>query len=174
MMSERSDSFGYLSPFFVPNFWISVKMKRWSSCKQLLQMLAAVGLALLGDGPRVAEVLVDLVVEVVPVGDDEERPVAGHLPQHLLREEDHRKALAAPLRVPEDAQPALVGLDLLQSGDGVVHAEELVVLGDDLDQSALGVVEDGEVLHQVEEPALLACPPDQGFQRDDALARLRC
>ena len=75
-------------------------------------MLAAVGLAVLGDDAGVAEVLVDLVVQLVPVGDDDEGPVAGDLPQDLLREEDHREALAAALRVPEDAEPPLVLLDL--------------------------------------------------------------
>jgi hypothetical protein len=59
------------------------------------------------------EVLVDLVVQVLAVGDDHEGPVAGQLAQHLLGEEDHRVALAAALGVPEDAQLALVLADLL-------------------------------------------------------------
>ena len=80
----------------------------------------------------VGEVAVDLAVQVVTVGDDHERPVAGNLPQHLLGEEDHRIALAGTLRVPEHAELALVLLDVLDGGDGVVDAEELVVLGDEL------------------------------------------
>ena len=71
--------------------------------------------------------------------------------------------------MPEDAEPALVVLDLLQGGDRVVDAQVLVVLGDDLDQPALGVVEDGEVLDQIEEPGLLARSPNQRLQGDDAL-----
>ena len=145
-------------------------MKRWSSGQQLLQVLAAVGLALLGHGPGVAEVLVDLVVQVVPVGDDQERPVARHLAQHLLA---RRRPSRSSCRSPACARRRRAGpgssLIFLQGGDGVVHAEVLMVLGDDLDQPALGVIEDGEVLDQIEEPALLAGAPDQRFQGDDAL-----
>ena len=86
---------------------------------------------------RRGEVPVDLPVEVFSVGDDYERPVAGKLPQHLLREEDHRIALARTLRVPEDAELALILLDFLHGADGAVHAEELVVLGDQLGGLAL-------------------------------------
>ena len=51
------------------------------------------------------------------------------LAQHLLREENHRKRLAAALRVPEDAQLALVFSDILHGFEGVVDAQVLVVLG---------------------------------------------
>ena len=50
------------------------------------------------------ELLVRLLVEVVPVGDDDEGPVARHRPQDLLREEDHRDRLAGALGVPEDPE----------------------------------------------------------------------
>ena len=117
-------------------------------------MLGAVGpdpLSVFEHRPRLGEVAVDLAVKVITVGDDHERPVAGELPQDLLREEDHRVALAGALRVPEDAELALIVLDLLDGGDGIVHAEELVVLGDELVQIALRLVVDREVLNEVKE-----------------------
>ena len=65
-----------------------------------------------GDSPSIGKVLVNLVIEFLPVGDDEECPVAGIFPQHLLGEEDHGKALAASLRVPENAQLPLILFNL--------------------------------------------------------------
>ena len=106
-----------------------------------LQALAAVGpdpLLVFQHRSGVGEVAVNLPVQIFTVGDDHERPVAGDLPQNLLAEEDHRIALAGTLRVPEDAELALVGLDVLHGGDGIVHAKELVVLGDELGEFALG------------------------------------
>ena len=50
-------------------------------CEQLLQVFATVSLTFFGHGPGVAEVLVNLVVEIVSVGDDEERPIARHFAQ---------------------------------------------------------------------------------------------
>ena len=52
-----------------------------------LQALAAVGpdpLFVFEHGSGVGEVPVDLAVQVLTVGDDHERPVAGNLSQHLL------------------------------------------------------------------------------------------
>jgi len=48
--------------------------------------------------------LVDLVIQFLPVGNNDECPVARHLPQYLLREKDHGNGLAAPLRMPEYAE----------------------------------------------------------------------
>ena len=103
------------------------------AAQQLAQVRAARGVALvaLGLAHRAGglEGLGDLVVQLHAVGDDHEGPVARHLAQHLLREEDHREALAAALRVPEDAAAPVARLARLEHrGDGVVHAEELVVL----------------------------------------------
>ena len=58
----------------------------------------------LGHRPHAGKVLVNLVIQVAPVGDDHESPVAGQLAQHLLGEEDHRVGLAAALGMPEDAE----------------------------------------------------------------------
>ena len=105
--------------------------------QQLLQMLTAGrahGFFRLGDDARAREVLVDLPIEVFAIGDDEERPVAGHFAQDLLREEDHAVTLAAALRVPEDAQLALIRSRtscVFDGLDGAIDAEVLMVLGDE-------------------------------------------
>ena len=44
-----------------------------------------------------------------------------------------------------------------------------MVLGDQLGGLALGLAEEGEVLHQVEQPCLVAGAPDHRLQTDDAL-----
>ena len=67
--------------------------------------------------PAASEGLVDLLVQLVAVGDDHEGPVAGELAQDLLGEEDHREAFAAALRVPEDAELALAVAELVHGGD---------------------------------------------------------
>jgi len=49
-----------------------------------------------------------LNVQLGAVGDHHERPTTLQQPQHLLREPQHRQALARPLRVPEHTElPAL-------------------------------------------------------------------
>ena len=100
--------------------------------------------------------LVDLAVQVIAVGDDHEGVVAAHSPVHLAGEEQHRIALAAALRVPEHAKPALVLRAVAHGTDGAVHAQELVVARHDLDGSLAHVVEQDEVLEQVQEIALVA------------------
>ena len=55
--------------------------------------------------PHAGEGLVNLVVEVVTVGHQQEGEIARHLPAHLLGKERHGIGLAAALRVPEHAEP---------------------------------------------------------------------
>jgi hypothetical protein len=52
-----------------------------------------------------------------------------------------------------------LGARLQHGGDGVVDAEELVVLADDLDQPGLVLGEEGEVLHEVEQAGALSQTP---------------
>ena len=148
--------------------------------QELAQVLAAArpdAALRLGDRARVGEVAVDLLVELLPVGDDQEGPVARQLAQDLLGEEDHRVAFAAALGVPEDAEAALTpGPSPVRGrggrcdgGEGVVDAEVLVVLGDQLDRAPALLHEQGEVLDQVEQPRRVARAAQHGFQRDDAL-----
>ena len=108
MISDRSVSFGYGLSFLGPEFLDEREYKPVILFEKTLQIFTAVGPCMgLFDHARIREVIVDLVVEFVPVGDDDERPVAGNLPQDLLGEEDHRVALATALRVPEDTEPSL-------------------------------------------------------------------
>lgn len=86
-----------------------------------------------------------LVVEHSAIRDKNEGPVALNLSEHFLGEEDHGDALPTPLSVPENAEPTLdilLGWILMltrvvECFDGIVDAQVLVVLGDDLVQSTL-------------------------------------
>ncbi len=112
------------------------------------------------------KVLVDLIVELFAVSDDHKTPVARHLAQHLLGEEDHGDALAAALGVPEYPQAPLPLLDLGQGGHGIVHAQVLVILGHYFNLPAGHVHEQGEVLYQIQETRGLAGAPKHRLQGD--------
>ena len=106
------------------------------------QVAAAVGafdrLADLGEDP------LDLLVEFIAVGDDDHAGV-GVVFQNPLGQEHHHDALAATLRVPDDAALAVVYV-LLRGLD----AEILVYAGQLLDAA----VEEHEVVHQFDQPVL--------------------
>ena len=143
------------------------------AAQQFAQVGAAGGMAFvaLGLAHRAGglERLGDLLVQFHPVGDHHEGPVAGQLAQHLLREEHHRKALAAALRLPEHAAAPVAKLAGLQHrGDGVVDAEELVVLAENLDQPGLVLGEQREVLDQIEQAGAVASAAQHHFQRHAA------
>src|SRR5665213_2639543 len=101
----------------------------------------------LGECPGSSECPGNLLVQLLPVGDDDERPVATKTPQHLFGKHHHRKTLATALRMPEDAKSALVLSDLLYRFDGTVHPEHLMILGDDLAQPAPHIIEQKEALN---------------------------
>jgi hypothetical protein len=89
---------------------------------------------------RRLEGLGDLVVQFHAVGHDHERPVAVLPAQDLLREEDHRKALAAPLRLPEHTAAAVaLGARLQHGANDVIHAQHLVVLSQNLGDALLSL-----------------------------------
>jgi hypothetical protein len=143
------------------------------AAQQFAQVRAAGGVAFvarsLAHGAGGLEGPGDLLVQFDAVGDHHKGPVAGQLPQHLLREEDHRKALAAALRLPEHAAAPMAQLARLQHrGDGVIDAEELVVLADDLDQPGLVFGKQREVLDQIEQAAAVAGAAQHHFQRHAA------
>lgn len=95
-----------------------------------------------------------------------EGPVPDQFAQHLLGEEHHRVALAAALGLPElAAAPVAQAAGFEHRGDGVVYAEELVVLADDLHQPGLVFGEQREVLHQIEQAAALAGAAQHHLQR---------
>ena len=86
----------------------------------------------------------DLLVQLVAVGDDDHAGV-GLVLQNPLGQQHHDDALAAALRVPDDA--ALVGVDVLLRGldaEVLVHARQLLH----------AAVEEHEVVHQLDEPLL--------------------
>ena len=130
--------------------------------------LRPAGVAVVVHHPAAGEGLVELVVEVVAVGQHQEGEVAAELAVHLAGEHHHRVALARPLRVPEHSEPALALLALAHRLHGAVHAEELMVAGEDLPKLARRLVEDDEALHQVHEVALVADTLEQGLHVDRA------
>ena len=101
--------------------------------------------------PNPLEHPLDLLVELGPVGDDEDAAAVDVLADPL-GEPHHGQALARALGVPDDA--ALAGADVPL---GRLDAEVLVVAGELLDAR----VEDDEVVDEFEEPALLE-EPDEG------------
>ena len=114
------------------------------------------GSAVVVDHAAASKRLVELSVEVVAVGEHQEGEVATDLPVHLPSEHHHRVTLAGPLGVPEDPELSLERFSIPNSIDGLVHAQELVVLGHDLFRGTGGLIKEDEVLHQVDEVRLVA------------------
>ena len=99
------------------------------------------------------ELAEELVVQVVSVGQDDERGIIHRrMENDLTGEEEHRKTLARPLGVPDDAaSPVAVMTGRLDRRfDGPLDSVELVISGQDfIDLVTVGVVlEDDEVLEQ--------------------------
>src|SRR5450755_3568127 len=108
----------------------------------------------------------NLVIQFHTISHNHEGPVARKLAQNLLREKDHRKTLAAALSLPKYTAPTMTQLAGFQHrGNGVVNAQILVVLADNLDQFGLLLREHREVLYQVEQPHLVARPANHHLQR---------
>lgn len=127
-----------------------------------LQAFSAVGpdpLFVFQKCSRVGKVAVNLAVQVVTVGYDHEGPIAWDGSQHLLAEEHHRVAFPGTLRVPENAELALIVFDAFDGGDGVVYTKELVILGYELREFTFGLVVDREIFQEVEQfPFLTGAP----------------
>ena len=181
MMSERSDRTGYCLAAFGVELLDQGEDVAVVFLEQLLQVLPALGpdaFFRLGDGAHPGEVLVDLVVQIVAVGDDHEGPVAGQLAQHLLGEEDHRIGFAAALGVPEDAQRCALDSLGLRRTAGRDTSKALLTprywwfLATSLLQPALRFGEQGEVLDDVQQTRRFADAADDRLQRDDALFAL--
>ena len=86
--------------------------------QQLFQVVARCGPRRLVVGDAAAhESPVNLAVEIVSVGHQQEREIAFQPPPHLLGEEGHGVRLAAALGVPEHAEPAEVGMRALDDVD---------------------------------------------------------
>ena len=77
-----------------------------------------------GNGRSLAcacKVLVYLFVQILPVGHDNERKIAGNFSKHFLGEEYHGVAFPAALGVPEDTEAPAVIFELLQCLSSIIH-----------------------------------------------------
>src|SRR5262245_28355076 len=94
-----------------------------------------------GDDPEGSERICKLLIKLLAISDEHERPVAPETAQHLLGEHGHRQALAATLRVPEYPETTLLRRDLFDGFDRSVHSEHLMVFGEHLAQPAARILE---------------------------------
>src|SRR5437879_11313007 len=91
--------------------------------QQLFEVLTAFGpycLLWLGDGTDAGKGFVDLVIQIIAIGDNYKGPVAEDFAQHLLSKENHGETLAAALRMPENAQASLVLTNSVDGFKGVI------------------------------------------------------
>src|SRR5258708_1299504 len=105
------------------------------STQQLFEMFAAFGpycLLWLGDSTGAGKGFVDLVIQIIAIGDNYKGPVAGDFAQHLLSKEDHGETFAAALRMPENTQASLVLTNAVDGFKGVIDTQVLVILRDNL------------------------------------------
>ena len=98
------------------------------------QLFAVLGLTFLflPNHFRLYEILMDLVIKIFAIGDDQECEIARDLAPNLAGKEHHGKGLAGALGVPENAQLALQLRPILHRFHQIVHAEILMVFGNDL------------------------------------------
>ena len=195
-MLRRSERTGWRSPRSSgKNFWIVVKTTPPEPTPELLAQVGPVG----GLDGRLAQQVVaagegaeELVVEVVAVGQDDDRRVRHRgLEDHPAGVEGHRQALARALGVPDDADPPVAGVAArvrarlvaarrlreptgrgrgrLRGAERLLHRDvhrvELVVARDLLRQDAAAeVLEDDEVAHEVEEAARSKTPREENLE----------
>ena len=143
--------------------------------QQLAQVGGGVGVdvRLAADRAGVDERAVELIVELLAVGDHDERPPAGDEAEHLLREPQHREALACALRVPEDAELLIARrANPLERLHRRVYAEVLVVTRERLDEAAGLLAVRDEALDEIEQARRLARSPNRGLELDAATRSL--
>ena len=167
-----------------PTVWLGCAS---SSCDEVLEILHATpaelvhqraqqarrGLAELthqvtpaaGAGDRLAgigENALDLLVQLVAVGDDHHAGV-GLVLQNPLGQQHHHDALAAALRVPDDAALAAIHMRLRGlDAEILVHTRQLLY----------AAVEQHEVVHQLDQPRLVAHLEQVLVQLEAAVVRL--
>ena len=139
------------------------------AAQQFAQMCAARGMTFIPfhftHRTRRLERLGNLIIQFDTVCDNHKRPVAFHLAQNFLSEEYHCEAFPASLCLPKNATPPITQFPCGEhGGDGVVHAENLVILTDDLHESGLVFREHREVFKNIQEPYLVARAANQHFQ----------
>ena len=111
----------------------------------------------------------NLLIKLHTVGHHHKSPVTRQLAQHLLRKKHHGKTLAAALRLPKHPaapMPHLAGLQ--HRGNGIVHAQKLVVLADDFHQPRLVLRKKRKVFHQIKQAGRLASAAQHHLQRHTA------
>ena len=133
--------------------------------EKLLQMPDTVcfGIFVCGD-PTPGEPITYLFVQLVAIGDDHKREIAGEFAEYLRTEKHHRKALPAPLRMPEDSYFPAIFLTILEVFDSFVDAEILMILGEDFDHLAMRVVEEYEIFDNIQKSRRLTDTTDHRFE----------
>src|SRR5438874_2202658 len=96
----------------------------------MLPVLRLYLLAFFGSRAAIYECVGDLPVQLGPICNDYEGPIARLGTQDLLGEIEHRKTFARTLRVPENPELAARLADLVYGRHDPIHPEELVVLGE--------------------------------------------
>ena len=135
-----------------------------SLCDKLRPVQDAGRRRVLADDSGVLHHAFDLLVEFVAVGDDEDAGL-GIVFQQPLGEQHHEDALAAALRVPDDAALALADAFLRR-----LHARELMRA-----RHFLGAaVEDDEVADEVEQAGLFAHLGQRPVQQRAGASVRRC
>src|SRR6056297_625095 len=93
---------------------------------------------------------VDLSVECLPVGDEDEFWV-GHSAAELEAEKKHGERFAGTLSVPDDAAGGLLLVAVLDAFEGFLDGTVLLIAGDQLGRPVLVAVEHGEMSELVEQ-----------------------
>ena len=133
--------------------------------EQAAEVLAAFRLGTaFGHYSRRGEVLVNLPVQFLPVGDHHKGPVARYLAQHLLGEENHRDALAAALGMPEHAQFASRCRMSARASSALLTPRYWWFFAVSLINSARDFLKQGEVLHQIQQSRRFADAAQHGLQ----------
>ena len=129
--------------------------------QQLGKFLAALGLLwrLTQEVLAAAELSEELVVEVLAVGDHDERTFGEVLDEEVGKEhhaevgkEHHAQRLARALRMPEDANLAIACHGLLGALQGLAYGIILVIGGEDLADVSFVAVEADEVAQYIQQP----------------------
>ena len=125
----------------------------------------------LGQQPADGEPLVELPVELGPVGDHDDGGV-GQLrrPRDPVGVELHLHRLAGALCVPDDAGLAVAAHGLDGAGERLRDGEVLVRLGDPLVEPARALVERGEPAQELQEPLLVVDTVQRELQPGHRLA----
>ena len=102
--------------------------------------------------------IANLFVQFVTVCEDDDCGRTFCTTANLLRQEQHRVAFAAPLRMPENAQLAIAKFAVFVCFERLVYTKILVVAGENLDRISIGMIVKNEIRQQVKECFFFANP----------------